>query len=105
MMSAGDKVASGDSMRSSRSIRSNRSAVFNPGFNVYKTKDGKWLQLLGLEAGRHLPLLLDVMGLGEMRKEEKYGPEIVKLLRNRKEVILTLTLTLRNRKDVTDPYS
>jgi len=49
--------------------------------------------------------LLDVMGLGEMRKEEKYGPEIVKLLRNRKEVILTLTLTLRNRKDVTDPYS
>ena len=68
MMSAGDRAASGDAKRSSRSIRSNRGGVFNPGFNVYKTKDGQWLQLLGLEAGRHLPRLLEVMGLGDLRK-------------------------------------
>eukprot|EP01065_Artemidia_motanka_P038438 TRINITY_DN47292_c0_g1_i1.p2 TRINITY_DN47292_c0_g1~~TRINITY_DN47292_c0_g1_i1.p2 ORF type:complete len:412 (+),score=140.01 TRINITY_DN47292_c0_g1_i1:143-1237(+) len=46
-----------------RTTRGTRHAVFNPVFNSYKGKDGRWLQLLGLEVNRHLHKTLRAMGL------------------------------------------
>merc|ERR1712232_1099789 len=42
--------------------RADRSAVYNPAMNNYKTKDGQFLQLVGVEMGRHMPKVLKALG-------------------------------------------
>lgn len=43
-----------------------RSNDANPSFNVYRCKDNRWLQILGLETPRHLPKLLLCLGLADV---------------------------------------
>ena len=38
---------------------------WNATYNCYKCSDGAWIQMLGLESGRHLPKFLDALGLAD----------------------------------------
>ena len=45
------------------SPRVTREQTHNPAFTAFRCKDGQWLQLLGLEFQKHLPLQLDALGI------------------------------------------
>lgn len=52
-----------------------RSNDTNPSFNVYRCKDHRWIQLLGLETPRHLPKLLRCLGLMEhVAADARFAP-------------------------------
>lgn len=58
MLSAGDQ-----GHRGARGQRRGREAYSIPTFNTYRTKDGRWIQLLGLEFKRHIKSTLSCLGL------------------------------------------
>eukprot|EP00929_Paragymnodinium_shiwhaense_P090621 TRINITY_DN50795_c0_g1_i1.p1 TRINITY_DN50795_c0_g1~~TRINITY_DN50795_c0_g1_i1.p1 ORF type:complete len:398 (-),score=68.81 TRINITY_DN50795_c0_g1_i1:120-1313(-) len=60
--------------------RADRSGVYNPAMNNYRTKDGKYLQLVGVEMKRHLPNILKVLGLERIMPELKNYPKSRKLI-------------------------
>ena len=42
----------------------------NPTYNAYRCADGGWVQLLGLETRRHLPVLLKALGMTAAEQED-----------------------------------
>jgi crotonobetainyl-CoA:carnitine CoA-transferase CaiB-like acyl-CoA transferase len=45
----------------------------NPLYNTYKTADGRWLWLLGLQPDRHWPAIAKVVGHPEWLDDERFG--------------------------------
>jgi crotonobetainyl-CoA:carnitine CoA-transferase CaiB-like acyl-CoA transferase len=45
----------------------------NPLYNTYKTADGRWLWLLGLQPDRHWPAVAKVVGHPEWVEDERFG--------------------------------
>lgn len=62
--------------------RSGRTRVFNPAMNNYKTKDGRYLQLVGVEMHRHFPSIFKALGL-----TEKLLPEVKNFPKSRQLMI------------------
>jgi len=60
-------------------IRNDRTGVFNPAMNNYKTKDGRFLMLVGVEMGRHLPGMLKALGLTRLIPEMQHFPKNTKM--------------------------
>ena len=50
-----------------------RTTVGNPLINSYEAGDGRWFWLLGLEADRHWPPLLQAIGRPELADDERFG--------------------------------
>ncbi|CAK0909611.1 unnamed protein product [Prorocentrum cordatum] len=55
-------------------MRADRTGVVNPANNNYRTKDGKYIQLVGVEMMRHLPGILQALGIPHLLKEMKGFP-------------------------------
>eukprot|EP00928_Gymnodinium_smaydae_P048041 TRINITY_DN32091_c0_g1_i1.p1 TRINITY_DN32091_c0_g1~~TRINITY_DN32091_c0_g1_i1.p1 ORF type:complete len:390 (+),score=58.66 TRINITY_DN32091_c0_g1_i1:55-1224(+) len=55
-------------------LRADRTGVFNPAMNNYRTKDGQYLMLVGVEMMRHLPGILEALGIPHLIKEIKGFP-------------------------------
>merc|ERR1711865_1364033 len=60
--------------------RADRTGVYNPALNNYKTKDGRYLMLVGVEMMRHLPGILKAVGLEPLVAELKGYPKNRKML-------------------------
>jgi len=56
-------------------VRADRTGVYNPAMNNYKTKDGRYIMLVGVEMGRHLPGILKALGLEYLLSELKDFPK------------------------------
>eukprot|EP01062_Namystynia_karyoxenos_P064983 TRINITY_DN5819_c0_g2_i1.p1 TRINITY_DN5819_c0_g2~~TRINITY_DN5819_c0_g2_i1.p1 ORF type:complete len:448 (+),score=135.61 TRINITY_DN5819_c0_g2_i1:191-1345(+) len=63
---------------------------FNPIFNTFRTKDGRWLQMLGLEVSRHLDKTLRVLGLAEQCKQDPRFNSIKACLKNKAALVALL---------------
>jgi len=64
-----------------RAVNLPRGDFPNPTYNVYKCGDGEWLQILGLETERHLPNLLDALGVkAAVTADPRFGSPDVKLV-------------------------
>ena len=50
-----------------------RSSSTNPLINSYEAGDGRWFWLLGLEADRHWPPLVQAIGRPELAEDERFG--------------------------------
>jgi crotonobetainyl-CoA:carnitine CoA-transferase CaiB-like acyl-CoA transferase len=50
-----------------------RSASSTPLVNCYRAADGRWFWLIGLEADRHLPGLLDAVGRPELAADPRFA--------------------------------
>lgn len=50
-----------------------RAASSTPLVNCYRTADGRWFWLLGLEADRHLPGVLAAIGRPELADDQRFG--------------------------------
>ncbi|KNC81939.1 hypothetical protein SARC_05768 [Sphaeroforma arctica JP610] len=57
-------------------------------FQAYKTKDGMWVELLGLDTKRHLPIALRALGIRLPVFGSVLWAAIAKVLPNRKEKVL-----------------
>lgn len=55
-------------------MRADRTGVVNPANNNYRTKDGRYIMLVGVEMMRHLPGILQVLGISDLLKEMKGFP-------------------------------
>jgi crotonobetainyl-CoA:carnitine CoA-transferase CaiB-like acyl-CoA transferase len=44
-----------------------------PLYNSYRTKDDRWFYLVGVQAGRHLPRVLDAIGQAELLQDERFS--------------------------------
>eukprot|EP01044_Picomonas_judraskeda_P038214 COSAG03_NODE_17729_length_369_cov_1.133333_1_plen_100_part_10 len=42
----------------------------NPTYNAYRCGDNGWVQLLGLETRRHLPVLLEALGMADAEQKD-----------------------------------
>merc|ERR1719265_1384394 len=59
--------------RSANTVRGGRRDVFNPLFNSYCTKDGRWLMLMCLDVDRHMPKLLGAMELDSLSADSRFS--------------------------------
>lgn len=50
-----------------------RQQATNPLYNTYKTADGRWLWLLGLQPDRHWPAVARVVGHPEWLEDDRFG--------------------------------
>lgn len=75
---------------SAKTARGGRQMTWNPVFNTYQTKDGRWIQLLGLEVHRHLPGVLRATGLEESCKADPRFMNVKECLRNRNQLVSVL---------------
>jgi crotonobetainyl-CoA:carnitine CoA-transferase CaiB-like acyl-CoA transferase len=57
-----------------------------PMYNSYKTADGRWFYLVGVEAGRQLPKVLAAIGRTDLAADERFASARA-LTKNRTEVI------------------
>jgi crotonobetainyl-CoA:carnitine CoA-transferase CaiB-like acyl-CoA transferase len=57
-----------------------------PMYNSYQTADGRWLYLVGVEAGRQLPKVLAAIGRTDLAADERFASARA-LTKNRTEVI------------------
>lgn len=69
--------------------RANRKAVANPLSNHYKTKDGKWVMLLMLQADRYWSDFCQATGLEKLENDPKFNSLLARA-QNRMELISIL---------------
>jgi len=50
-----------------------RDSVVNPLWNVYQTKDGRWLQLVMVQSDRYWPIFCKVMGLEHLQDDNRFS--------------------------------
>ena len=83
-------LASGDQgHRGARGQRRGRADYSNPTFNVYKTKDGRWIQLLGLDTARHLRSTLKALSLDHLLEQKEFDT-LRNVLRNRRRLMASM---------------
>ena len=83
MLAAGKRGSSG--VRGQRRDRTQHSI---PTFNTYKTKDGAWIQLLGLDFQRHIKNTLRCLGILHVLDEYKTYQE---MMINRRDIIKSMS--------------
>jgi crotonobetainyl-CoA:carnitine CoA-transferase CaiB-like acyl-CoA transferase len=66
-----------------------RRALYNPMLGCYRTKDGRWFFLLGLEATRHWPNVAAAVGREDLLTDERFA-DLPGLVANRDELIAIL---------------
>jgi crotonobetainyl-CoA:carnitine CoA-transferase CaiB-like acyl-CoA transferase len=44
-----------------------------PLYNSYRSKDGRWFYLVGVQAGRHLPRVLQAIGRPDLLQDERFS--------------------------------
>lgn len=71
----------------SKTVRGDRKGVFNPVFNTYKSSDGRWFQLLGLEIDRHFPKVMGAMGLAATIKADERFSSTKGILKNKAALV------------------
>ncbi|MBI2857915.1 MAG: CoA transferase [Chloroflexi bacterium] len=57
----------------------NRDSVVNPLVNFYRTRDGRWIYMQGLQTDRYWAELCDALGLREMRDEDRFRSHELRL--------------------------
>jgi len=67
----------------SKTVRGDRKGVFNPVFNTYRSSDGRWFQLLGLELDRHFAKVMGAMGLAATIKGDERFSSTKGILKNK----------------------
>lgn len=50
-----------------------RESSSTPMYNSYRTKDGRWFFLVGVQAGRHLPRVLTAIGRSDLLEDERFN--------------------------------
>jgi len=73
--------------------RADRTGVTNPAMNSYKTKDGRYLMLMGVETMRHMPGILKALGLPHLE------PELTNFPKNRKDLIREMDVAFATRTE------
>lgn len=73
-----------------------RSRNQSPLMNCYRTADGRWFFLTGLEADRHIASVLRAIGRDDLLDDPRFA-DAVALRRNRVEVIAELDATIATR--------
>lgn len=76
--------------RGARGQRRGRADYSNPTFNAYRTKDGVWIQLLGLETARHLRPTLECLQLDHLLSKASFS-SLKMVLRNRRELMAAMS--------------
>ncbi len=66
-----------------------RRALYNPLLACYRSEDGRWFYLLGLEATRHWPHVAAAVGRPDLLEDERFA-DFMGLIRNRDELIAVL---------------
>jgi len=69
--------------------RQERANSFNPMWNHYKCKDGKWLALAHLQPDRHWPMLCEAMGISHLEKDQRFA-DAVSREKNAREIVAIL---------------
>ena len=80
-----------------KAARRTRVEAGNPFFNSYTAKDGVGIQLLGLQQARHMPKVLDALGLAAAVSADPRFDTPKKANKNRRELIQLLADTLATR--------
>ena len=73
-----------------------RRAMYNPLLACYRTGDGKWFWLLGLQIGRHWPSVLRAVDRQDLLDDERFS-SFGRIVRNSRDVIATLDLEFSKR--------
>jgi crotonobetainyl-CoA:carnitine CoA-transferase CaiB-like acyl-CoA transferase len=68
ILAAGERGAIG-----ARGQRRDRTQHSIPTFNTYKTKDGSWIQLLGLDFARHIKKTLRCLGIEHILSDPRFS--------------------------------
>jgi crotonobetainyl-CoA:carnitine CoA-transferase CaiB-like acyl-CoA transferase len=68
-----------------------RRAMYNPLLACYRTGDGKWFWLLGLQIGRHWPNVLRAVDRQDLLDDERFG-SFGRIVHNSRDVIAILDL-------------
>jgi crotonobetainyl-CoA:carnitine CoA-transferase CaiB-like acyl-CoA transferase len=99
LMRAGAYVLSSDlnsSLQGNHRPGGLRRMMFNPLLAVYRSSDGQWFWLLGVQATRHWPGLCRAIGRPELARDERFAT-LEALIENRDEVVRTLDAAFATR--------